>query len=143
MERYKVNIPEGKSGDWEVKKFTVSEDDAKWDALRSIGRGGRYTPTGTYTSLTRNGQVIMSDTPNEIQDHLEFIRRAKGKVLINGLGLGMVLKAVLDKSEVEYVTVIEKSPHVISLVAPYFQVNYENKVKIIWADAYTYKSPRK
>lgn len=142
MERYKVNIPEGKSGDWEIKKFTVSEEDAKFDALRSIGRGGRYTPAGTYTSLTRNGQVIMSDTPDEIRDHLKFIRMAKGKVLINGLGLGMVLKAVLDKPDVEFVTVIEKSPHVISLVAPYFQVNYEDKVKIIWSDAFAYKSPK-
>ena len=115
LEQYKVNIPEGKSGDWEVKKFIVSEDDAKWDALRSIGRGGRYTPAGTYTSLSRNGQVIMSDTPNEFQ---------------------------VEKPEVEFVTVIEKSPHVISLVAPYFQVNYGNKVKIIWVDAYTYKPPK-
>jgi len=117
LEQYKVNIPEGKSGDWEVKKFIVSEDDAKWDALRSIGRGGRYTPAGTYTSLTRNGQVIMSDTPNEIQDHLEFIRRAKGHVLINGLGLGVALKAILDKPEVEFITVIEKSPK-IAIIPP-------------------------
>jgi hypothetical protein len=140
MDEYKVNIPVGKSGKWEIKKFTVSEEQAKFDMFRSIGRGGRYTPAGTYTSLTRNGNTIMSDTPDEISDHFHVISHAKGNVLLNGLGLGMVLGAILNKPEVTFVTVIEQSEDVISLVSPSF-VDYMNmnKLNIIHADAFEYK----
>ncbi len=139
---YKVNIPEGKSGDWEVKCFTVTEEQAKFDQMRGMFHGGRYTPAGTYTSIQRNGKIIMSDTPNEIGDHHGIIRMARGKVLINGLGIGMVLGAILEKSEVTHVTVIELSRDVISLVGNHYKQKYGDKVTIICADAFTWKSPK-
>ena len=144
-EKYKINIPEGKAGDWEVKQFTVSEDNARLGMLRStysFSSRGRCTPTGTYTSLTHRGTTIMSDTPDEIRDHFEMIRMAKGSVLINGLGLGVVLKAVLEKPEVTDATVIELSPEVIELVGKHYQDKYGTRVQIINADAFTYKSPK-
>jgi len=141
-DEYKVNIPEGKSGDWEVKRFTVTEEQAKFDMMRGMFHGGRYTPAGTYTSIQRNGKIIMSDTPNEIRDHYQIIRMARGKVLINGLGIGMVLGAVLAKPEVTHVTVIDLSPDVISLVGNYYKQKYGDKVEIICADAFTWKPPK-
>ncbi len=41
-------------------------------------------------------------------------------MLINGLGLGMVLHAILQKDDVTHVTVIEKEQDVINLVAASF-----------------------
>jgi spermidine synthase len=70
---------------------------------------------------------------------LNFIYKAEGHVLINGLGLGVCLKAVLEKKEVIKVTVIEKSEDVIKLVAPSFQ---DDRVEIINADAFEYKPPK-
>ena len=139
MDKYKVNIPEGKSGNWEIRHFTVSEEDEKFGALRGIFNGGRYTPAGNYTGLYYRGSVIMSDTPDEIRDHLGFIRQAHGNVLINGLGIGMVLQAVLNKSDVDHTTVIEISPDVISLVAPHYQNKFGDKFTVIQADALEYK----
>jgi hypothetical protein len=142
-EKMKVNIPEGKSGDWAVERFTVSEHESKIDMISAIlNHHRRFVPIGTYTRLLYKGRVIMSDTPNEIQDHMWFIRNAKGNILINGLGLGMALQACLEKPEVTHVTVIEISEDVIALVAPHFSEKYGDRVEIINADAMEWKPPK-
>lgn len=140
-EQYKVSVPAGQSGDWRIEQFTVGDEDAKFEQLRSIFNGGRGVPAGTYTRLMRGRQLVMSDTPDEIGDHLSIIHRASGHVLINGLGLGMVLQAVARKPEVESVTVIERSPDVIALVQPYYQAMFDSKIQIVNADAFDYKPP--
>ena len=83
----------------------------------------------------------MSDTGAEIRDHLGFIRQAKGSVLINGLGLGMCLKACLMKKEVTDVSVIELSEDVIKLVSPHYK--NDPRIKIIQASAFDYTPPKK
>jgi hypothetical protein len=134
---YKVSIPSGTSGKWSVSPLIVSHENSIRDHLFS--KDGRYTPEGTYTVLKCGSEIIMSDTPDEIRDHLHFIRQAQGDILINGLGLGMVAKACLSKPSVTSVTVIELSPDVISLVAPHIA---DPRLTIIQADAFTYKPTR-
>jgi hypothetical protein len=99
-DRYKVDLPEGTSGDWSIEHFTVGNQDAAWENLRSMVSGsGRGVPEGTYTMLKCGGQTIMSDTPDEIRDHMGAIAEAErrgGHVLINGLGLGMVAATILN-----------------------------------------------
>ena len=138
----KVSVPEGSSGEWAVKRFEVSKEAEKMDRLFSLNHYGRFVTAGTYTQLTRNGKVIMSDTPNEIRDLRWLVLNAKGNVLINGLGLGVALQACLEKPEVDHVTVIEISEDVISLVAPDFVEKYGGRVEIIHADAMTWKPPK-
>ena len=136
-----VHIPDNTKGDWSIKIFEISKEDAKFQNMRasfSSGPQAYYIP-GIYKKLCRNGKVIMSNTRDEIQDHMHFIRKARGNVLINGLGLGVCLKAVLEKPEVESVTVIEKSQDVIDLVSPYFD---DLRLTIIHADALEYKPSR-
>ena len=140
--KYKVSVPEGVSGKWRVERFTVTEEAAALERIRSIFNGGRGVPAGTYTRLTRGGEVVMSDTPDEISDHLHAIHRAHGHVLINGLGLGMVLQAVLRKPEVERATVVDNSADVIALVGPHYQAMFGDRLTIIEADALEYKPPK-
>lgn len=137
----KVSLPEGTSGPWSVKKFVVDEEAAKWERIRSLmsSNRGRGVPAGTYTGLYRDGEVIMSDTPDEIRDHRFAIYKAHGHCLVFGLGLGMVTKAMLDNPEVTKVTVVDKSPDVIALVGPTLKVQYGDKLEVIHADAITYK----
>jgi 16S rRNA A1518/A1519 N6-dimethyltransferase RsmA/KsgA/DIM1 with predicted DNA glycosylase/AP lyase activity len=135
-----IEVPDGKSGDWGVGTFTVAKEDVDIQIIGSFSCGGRYVPEGTYKCLTRNGQTIMSNTPDEIRDQIFFVNKATGDVLINGLGLGVTLKMVLAKPEVTSVTVIENSPDVIKLVAPTYLK--DPRVKIIEADAMTYKPPK-
>jgi len=136
-----VDVPEGTRGPWSVSRFTVNEEQSKFDRLRAVVKGhGRYVPSGTYTALMRGGYVIMSDTPDEMRDHYEPVRRAKGSVLINGLGIGMVLNAILRKPDVTDVTVIEKSADVIALVGPHYA--NDPRVTIVEADALEYQPPK-
>jgi len=143
-DEYKVDVPEGVSGVWKVGRFTVSKQDSELDAMRGMfGGGGRFTPPGTYTSLHRGGTLIMSDTPDEIRDHRGFIRSATGNVLIAGLGIGMVLRAVAMKEDVKSVTVVEQSEDVIKLVADHYLAKpYGSKLDIVRADIFQWKPDR-
>jgi len=135
-----VTVPDGRSGDWTVETFEVGGPEMDAFNLRAmIHPGGRMIEAGTYKKLCYKGKIIMSNTPAEIQDHLSFIYKAQGNILINGLGLGMALKAILEKPEVKSVTIIEKSQDVIKLVAPTY--NKDPRVTIHWADAYEWKPP--
>lgn len=148
-EKYRVSIPEGESGDWKVERFCVSPQDAEMERLRSMfssSSRGRGVPEGTYTRLTRRGWVVMSDTPDEIRDHLGPIREViravrrdeKPTCLVHGLGLGMVAAAMLDEGAAS-VTVVERSPDVIALVGPTLMERYGKRIEIVEADALTWK----
>lgn len=114
-----VDLPSGEKGKWKIEKFEVTKKQADLENLRaSIGTSSRRIHPGIYTRLMRNGQVVMSDTPEEKRDHLQFVAKAHGHVLINGLGLGMCVVACLRKKEVTRVTVVELDQDVIDLVAP-------------------------
>lgn len=136
---HKVAIPEATRGDWRIEKFVVSDEQAKMEALRSMFSGGRGVPAGSYTRLMRGGTVVMSDTPDEIRDHYSIIGKARGHVLINGLGIGMVLAAVLKKPEVERVTVVELSADVIALVGHCYD---DPRVQIVNCSAFDYAPPK-
>ncbi len=141
-EDYKVSVPVGISGDYCVEHFSVSEKDASLERIRSIMHGGRGVPAGNYTRLRRKNHLIMSDTPDEIDDHYMPIRMAHGKILINGLGLGIVLNAILKKPNVEHATVVEISPDVIILVGNYYQALYGNRLTLIQSDALSFCPPK-
>lgn len=139
FDKYKVTVPEGKSGEWCVARFSVSAEAARFERLRAMLHDGRGVPAGNYTRLTHRGGLVMSDTPDEINDLLYFIHRAHGRVLIHGLGLGVVLQAVAKRPSVTHVTVVELSGDVITLVAPHYRAMFDGKVTIIQGDAYTWK----
>lgn len=132
-----VDLPEKEQGDWRIKKFEVPTH-MTIEAAR-LALVGRAIRPGIYTALqhTRRG-TVMSDTPAEKRDHMAFVHAATGHVLINGLGLGMSLKAVLLKPDVTAVTVVEIDPDVMALVAPHYQ---DPRVVITLGDALTYQPP--
>lgn len=129
-----VNVLEGQSREWVVRRFTVDQTSAAMFNLRLIrdGQSHRIVPPGEYTRLCHRQTVVMSDTPAEAHEHTRLYHKAKGRVLFNGLGLGFCLAAILRKPEVEHVTVIEQSSDVIKLVAPSI---IDTRVEIIHADA--------
>jgi len=133
-----IDVPDGISGDWKVETFKVEENE--FSQMISMLKGGRSVPGGTYKRLMRGGTCIMSNTPDEIRDFRHFLNGASGRILVNGLGLGVLLKALLNKPDVTEVTVIEKSEDVIKLVAPTYLT--DKRVTIINADAFEYKPPK-
>jgi hypothetical protein len=127
-------LPDGKIGEWSIETFEVPKED--FSQMISMFKTGRGVPAGTYKRLLRQGTTVMSNTPDEIRDFRHFTREAKGSVLINGLGLGCVVKVLLDKVEITKIMVIEKSEAVIKLVAPFF---VDERLVIIQADAFEYE----
>jgi len=138
MDKYKVDWPEGARGLWRVERFTVPKHSI--EGMR-LGFAGRGISPGTYTRLMHKHRgLVMSDTPAEIRDCMSLFINARGNGLINGLGLGMCLRGVLLKPEVEQVTVIEIDQDLIDLIGGYFAD--KSRVAIINADAFHYKPPR-
>lgn len=144
-EAMRVTCPEGESGNVAVRRFTVSEEDARRTRLQAMMHGGRgYVPAGEYTELTRNGGLWMSDTPDERRDHVGFVytvQRERAKtVLINGLGLGMVAQSIiLTCPLVEQITVCDIDPDVIALVGPHLRAlaaEHGKYLDIVEGDAY-------
>ncbi|NOR27531.1 MAG: hypothetical protein GQ540_03265 [Lutibacter sp.] len=137
-----INVPNGKSGDWIVESFEISEEDAKFNNMRAMfSPGQRIVKPGIFKRLMRNSTVVMSNTPAEISDHLSFIYKAKKvkKILINGLGLGVALSEILKSDIVKSVTIIEKSKNVINLVSDTYK---DNRINIINCDAFEFKPPK-
>ena len=129
-------VPCGSSGDWRVEDFSVSKDESKWTSIRAMLHPMEYVSEGNYKRLMRGDTVVMSNTHMEMRTNVAAFIHATGNVLINGLGRGLVLHAILQKPEVVSVTVVENSPDVIALVAPSFA---SERVKIIQADAFEYQ----
>ena len=62
----RVDVPEGVCGDWEIKRFTVSEDEARFHNLRETFYGGcrgRSIKSGDYTKIIRNGTLFIKKRP--------------------------------------------------------------------------------
>lgn len=135
-----LNIELAISGEWAVEKFVVDENAAWQFNLRAMSNQHKcsFITSGEYHKLTHRGNIIMSNTPDEIIDHYDFIKRATGKVLIAGLGLGMVVKALLEKSEVTKIVVIEKSVDVINLTAKYYTI--DARVTVVQSDIFEWET---
>ncbi len=136
-------LPAGARGDWTLVKVRLPE--------RAEPPGGdprpeafRFRP-GSYTELRRGGITFMTDLYDEWWTQRHAIARARtvgGRVLITGLGLGMVVEAILASpapAEVTSVTVIEQSPDVIELVAPHLLDRFGERLAIVQADAFTWE----
>lgn len=134
-------VPDGQSGPWKISTFTVSKRDADFFNFRCMRDPEHMIEPGTYRRLTHEARgVVMSNTLMEVRSNLFAYWDATGRVLINGLGLGMLLEGILTKEDVTYVRVIEIDEHVIRLVGPHFAD--DPRVEIIQADAYTYRPQR-
>ena len=144
-------IPENRSGSYAVKHFTVSPQQSEMTLFRamSCGEADVIVQPGTYAKLVQGDSVLMSDTQMERRSNIQVVYKARGRVLIGGLGLGMILKPILDKELVESVTVIEISREVIELVHPHleheklkvvqgnvFDPPVNGKFDVIWMDIY-------
>ena len=133
------HIPEGKSGDYKIQKFEITQSGADFYNLQCAIKGlyqMRVHP-GEYTKLIETGKALwMADTYWERFSNCYPVVEAHGNVLINGLGLGLVTEAILRKEEVKKLIVNEISEEVIKLVAPYLPK--DDRLTINCADAYTW-----
>ena len=137
-------VPCGRRGPWAVEEFEISEREARFhNGMASFRPGGRVFQVrpGRYKRLLHAHRgVVMSNTPMEVMTNRQALNASRGFVLINGLGMGMLLEAVLAKPEVERVRVVEIDEDVIGLVGPHFA--NDSRVEIVHADAHAYQPPK-
>jgi hypothetical protein len=140
VDQRRVTVPTGELDGAEVRKIQVGRDLGN---LR-MAMSGRSTKPGEYTALYVDGRLWMSDTDAEYSDHLPAIREIRrehtSRVLINGLGIGMVVQAALNCEHVERIDIVEFDQRVIDLVGPHY--TRDPRVTIHQADAYTIKWDR-
>jgi hypothetical protein len=103
-----VDIPENSSGDFSIGK----KDNETILKKEPIG-------------------IIMQDSEQEYNEHSPLFEKAKGKVLIGGLGIGFA-HHYLMKPEVTEVTIIENSSDVINLV--WDHCVKDDRFKLLYAD---------
>lgn len=126
-------LEDDRQGRFGIDHFTI--DSNTLSGARAMIRQG--IPAGEYVRLTDGFEVVMSNTPMEKRTNRQFVETAHGRVLIGGLGIGMIILAIQDKEDVNEIIVIEKNQEVIDLIQP--QLNFNNKVKIVKGDVFTYE----
>jgi len=132
-------LPEGQQGLAAVEHFEITKRDAEFSSIRAMSDPDAYTQEGRYTRLRVRGQLMMSDTHMEKRTNTVFCRKAKGHVLVAGLGLGLILKAIHDNPEVTHVTVVEKYQDVVDLVGPAMQALFGDRLTIVTADIFEWR----
>jgi len=143
-EDFKVDLPLGKHGDVAIGRINIfpnSGPDIMYRLEQQVGVRGRSCPAGQYTALYRNGELWMSDTRAEIRDQegcFRQVRRRGGRILVNGLGLGMFVKACLALPNVTHVDVVDIDPDVVALIGPHYE---SERCTIHLADAYEIQWP--
>ena len=142
-----IKIPEIKLGKWELKYESfkpyegfIYDDLTVLPDLTEIPNLGFFEEEFPFAAVLEDGREWMMITPNEINTMKEPIKKARGRVVTFGLGMGYYTYMVSRKEEVESVTVVERDPGVISLFKEYILPKFEfkDKVNIICADAFSY-----
>jgi hypothetical protein len=82
-------------------------------------------------------ELWMSYTPQEVLTQRPGLRKAKGKVIIVGLGMGWLLQRVMAKKSVKKVVLVERSRELIDWVLPAIESSFPDKpLDVVVGDAY-------
>ena len=100
------------------------------DKYQEFSNIGFFKEKFSYLALCQGNNVWMSLNPNEIETMKSFIEKAKGEVLVLGLGMGYVPFMMSDKLEVKHITIIEKDRNTINLFNKVLFPSFKNKNKI-------------
>lgn len=141
-----IKIPEAQIGKWTLKNQEYKPyeafvyNDLKVQGYKEIPQLGFFDDTFSFPTVFENGVEWMAIKPNEIETMKEPISRAKGNVLVLGLGLGYYAYMISLKNEVSEITIVERDEGVIRLFESHILPQFENanKIKIVKADALEY-----
>lgn len=144
-------LSEGRRGNFELKKHRITKEDVRLAEMRAVFNPRNTPPTiGTLMVLSRKSdkswkdrECMMSDAEFEKQTNRRILYHARGKILIAGLGIGMILIPLLKNKSVEKITVVEKEKDVIDLVFPKIKKHdSSNKLELIQSDIFQLDLPK-
>ena len=101
---------------------------------------GFFDGAFSFFSVLEGANEWMTLTPGDVDTCTEAIEAAHGRVVTFGLGLGYFAFMAAAKPEVTSVTVVEKSPEVISMFREHLLPRFpdKDKITIVEADAFEY-----
>ncbi len=140
--------PEAKRlGAWEIKweyypayRAAVCDDIIMNPDFSEIFPLGFFRDGLHFPAVLEGGNEWMTLTPVDVDTCEDAIKRARGKVVTFGLGLGYYTYMASMKDEVESVTVVERSEDIIKLFTELILPKFEKKekVRIVKCDAFEY-----
>jgi hypothetical protein len=83
-------------------------------------------------------QTWMVDDPPHFWSMQDYARNSIGRVLVAGLGLGLVAHELLDNIDIDSITVVERNKDVIDLISPLLPKAEDAKFQIINKDFYDF-----
>ena len=107
---------------------------------RILPQIGYFNTAYRYPALLENGREWMTLMPNETATTAPAVRRASGRVLTYGLGLGYFAFMASGKPSVSRVTVVEQSREVIELFREFLLPVFPNgdKIELVEGDAFSF-----
>ena len=132
-------------GLWTIAKFDVASMPLTNDEQSFVAERlqvDRWTPLSRATEATmmfQFGEVVMDDGNVELRKHLPIWLRARGRVLVTGLGLGCVVRGLLANRDVDLVDVVEIDKNIARVVGHEFAGN--SRVRLHVGDALTFPAP--
>ena len=143
-----IKIPNAKKGKYVLGNLNYHPyelfplDDVKVDekSFMELSQIGYFKESFSYPYLGTSDSVWMSLNPNEIMTMDKHIKKAKGNVLVLGLGMGYFAFMVANKKEVNNVIVVEKDQNIIDLFMEHIYPSFLNKdkIRIVKEDAFKY-----
>lgn len=110
------------------------------DYYREYSKLSYFTKEYNYLTLSKNNNIWMCITPNEINTMKPHLAKAKGKVVTFGLGLGYFAFMASNKAEVSKVIVVERDENIVNLFNEHLLglFPHKEKIEIITIDAFDY-----
>jgi len=142
-----IRIDNVTDGSWSLKRESyppyravICDDMMLLSGFSEIAPIGFFEQEFRFPAVLEDGNEWMTLTPVDLDTSEEAISAARGRVITFGLGLGYYAYMASMKSEVDSVTVVEKSPDVIRLFKKHILPQFPNsdKIRIIEADAFEY-----
>ncbi len=130
---------------WEKTTLSMSRGDNRigkvtWDNdTRILILATKKT---TDDEVLECGEVWMSLTPTEIVSQRPGVKKAKGNVMIAGLGMGWLARKILERKQVKHVTIVEKDPDILAFFGGALKRDFGSKVTLLCNDAYEWIEPR-
>lgn len=132
-----LSIPVGKSGPSSITHRIVAEQTPVIGMRQALMRGCRPVMLALEPGLPliihelrERGGIWMTDLPEELHQIAVMLRQVRpyGRVLVGGLGLGLVAHYLARLLEVREITIVERSAHVIKLIKPHLPPRYRGAV---------------
>lgn len=93
----------GELGDAKISETDISPESAKLANTLNRNYGHFRILPGKYVRLHVNGQLMMSDTPMERITNSGFLHAASGRILIAGLGIGLIIRPIIRSPKVKQI----------------------------------------